>query len=42
MKTILLVDDDPEVLKCIAERLQRLGYRVLTDTCGPSALARTL
>lgn len=39
MKTILLVDDEPEVLKCLSEMLQRLNYRVLTSRNGPSALA---
>lgn len=40
MKTILLLDDEPEVLTCLVEMLQRLNYRVLTETDGSSALSR--
>ena len=36
---ILLVDDDPSLLKMLEIRLQREGYRVKTADGGPSALA---
>ena len=38
-KTILVVDDDPEVRMTIAESLGELGYTVLTAEDGPAALA---
>lgn len=37
--TILLVDDEPKVLELITFRLQLLGYRVITATCGEDAIA---
>lgn len=39
MKTILLVDDDPEVLRTTGALLQRLGYQVIERTGAVSALA---
>ena len=36
---VLVVDDDPDVLKVSAEMLRQLGYRVTTATSGQEALA---
>jgi len=41
VKTILLVDDDPVVLNCISDLLQRSGYTVITEREASAALART-
>lgn len=43
VRTILVVDDTPEILSLIDRRLQRLGFRVLTAGDGEAALemART-
>ena len=38
--TALVVDDNPIVLKCTAEMLQELGYRIHTAGEGGEALAR--
>lgn len=32
MKTILSIDDEPDLLKCFQDALQMRGYRVLTNT----------
>lgn len=37
-ETLLVVDDDPELLELSAERLRQLGYRVLTAGSGTAAL----
>jgi PAS domain S-box-containing protein len=37
--TVLVVEDDPEVLDVTVETLETLGYRVLTASDGPSALS---
>lgn len=39
MKTILLVDDEPEILKSLGEILNRFGYDVIARTGGQSALS---
>jgi two-component system response regulator GlrR len=38
--TVLLVDDDPDLLRLLSMRLQSAGYRVLTAASGEEALAR--
>jgi len=38
-KTILLVDDDPDILSALRVVLEKLGYRVLTAYDGNSGLA---
>jgi two-component system nitrogen regulation response regulator NtrX len=38
-KTILLVDDDPMVLNCLADLLQRSGYTVIAEREASAALA---
>lgn len=38
-KTILVVDDDPEILGMLQLRLEHRGYRVLTASDGKEALA---
>ncbi len=38
MKRILLVDDEPVILKLAATRLRSHGYEVLTATSGPECL----
>jgi DNA-binding response OmpR family regulator len=38
-KTILLVDDDPEILSALRTFLQQKGYRVLTASDGNAGLA---
>ena len=37
-KTILVVDDDPEILAMLSARLEKRGYRVLTAADGNLAL----
>ena len=37
---ILLVDDDPDLLRLISLRLMSAGYRVRTADSGETALAR--
>ena len=39
-ETILVVEDDPEVQVTVAENLRSLGYKVITATDGPEALAQ--
>jgi len=39
MKTILLVDDDPEVLRTTGSLLQKLGYQVISRPDAMSALS---
>lgn len=39
MKTILLVDDEPDLLKVLADTLARTGYAVIPRTDAGSALA---
>jgi DNA-binding NtrC family response regulator len=39
MKTILLVDDEPEILKSLGEILTRFGYRVITKQAAQDALS---
>lgn len=38
-KTILVVDDDPEILNMLQLRLEARGYKVLTASDGKEALA---
>ena len=38
--TVLIVEDDPEVLQVAVETLKALGYNVVTASDGPSALNR--
>jgi DNA-binding response OmpR family regulator len=38
-KTILVVDDDPEIVTMLSLRLGKRGYRVLTATDGVAAIA---
>ena len=38
MKTILVVDDEPEIRKLVAAMLTRNGYRVLTADTGENAV----
>ncbi|HEX9464193.1 MAG TPA: PAS domain S-box protein [Alphaproteobacteria bacterium] len=38
--TVLVVEDDPEVLEVAVETLRSLGYNVVTAADGPSALAK--
>jgi PAS domain S-box-containing protein len=38
--TVLVVEDDPEVLQVAVETLRALGYNVVTAADGPSALAK--
>ena len=40
-KTILVVDDDPEIVTMVSLRLGKRGYRVLTAVDGVQALAST-
>ena len=37
-KKILLVDDEPAILKVTGYRLQKLGFEVITAENGPAAL----
>ncbi|HVK76941.1 MAG TPA: response regulator [Kofleriaceae bacterium] len=37
--TVLVVDDDPEILAMLSARLEKRGYRVLTAADGNDALA---
>ena len=39
-KTILVVDDDPEILSMLQLRLEHRGYKVLTASDGKEALAQ--
>jgi two-component system response regulator (stage 0 sporulation protein F) len=39
IKTVLLVDDETDIRSIYAELLEDLGYRVLSEPDGPSALA---
>lgn len=41
-KTILLVDDDPLIIRMYENKLSLEGYRVLTVTNGEEAIARAL
>ncbi|MCX6357263.1 MAG: response regulator [Candidatus Aureabacteria bacterium] len=38
MKTILLVDDDPGIMKTVSFRLEKSGYRVISAADGAEAL----
>ncbi|MBK7564779.1 MAG: EAL domain-containing protein [Propionivibrio sp.] len=38
LRTLLLVDDDPEILNALKRLLHRSGYRILTATSGAAAL----
>jgi DNA-binding NtrC family response regulator len=40
-KTILLVDDDPNVLDCLCDLLQRNGYTVVAEREASAALAKS-
>ena len=42
MKNILIVDDEPCMLRVLQFSLERAGYRVATEPDGRSALARVL
>ncbi len=37
---VLLVDDEPAVLKCLSTVLTRLGHSVTTAPCGEAAIAQ--
>lgn len=39
MKTILLVDDEPDILKTLAETLGRSGYNIITKPDAEAALS---
>jgi len=39
MKTILVVDDDPEIVTMLSLRLGKRGYRVISATDGNAAVA---
>jgi DNA-binding NtrC family response regulator len=39
MKTLLLVDDELEILRSLGEILNRFGYKVITKPDAPSALS---
>ena len=39
VKTLLLVDDEPEILKCLGDTLNRFGYKVIARPDGQSALS---
>jgi DNA-binding NtrC family response regulator len=39
VQTLLLVDDEPNVLNALIRVLRRDGYRILVATCGDEALA---
>src|SRR5437588_8778566 len=41
-KTILVIDDEPDILLAHRAILERAGYRVLTATDGQAGLARAL
>lgn len=38
MKKILVVDDEPDILKVVIFRLKKIGYEVITATTGKEAL----
>jgi CheY-like chemotaxis protein len=38
-ESILVVDDDPQILRMVSESLRRVGYQVQTATCAAEALA---
>ena len=38
--SILVVDDDPDILDVLADRLEALDYRVVTASTGRDGLAR--
>ena len=42
MKTVLIVDDEPCMLRVLQFALERAGYRVMTEPDGQAALARVL
>lgn len=42
MKTVLIVDDEPCMLRVLQFALERAGYRVMTEPDGEAALARVL
>ncbi len=42
MKTVLIVDDEPCMLRVLQFSLERAGYRVATEPDGEAALARVL
>lgn len=42
MRTILIVDDEPCMLRVLQFALERAGYRVATEPDGKAALARVL
>lgn len=37
--TVLVIDDDPEMLRVLGDFLGRQGHRVITDSCGECAVA---
>jgi len=41
-KTILVVDDEPNIVRTISDRLKMNGYRVITATDGQEAIERAL
>src|SRR5438034_10065614 len=38
MQTILVVDDEPQIVKLVRDYLEHGGFKVLTATDGPAAL----
>lgn len=41
-ETILLVEDDPQILELLKRRLERAGYRVLAASLGSAAIAMAM
>ena len=40
-KTILLVDDEPDMLEMLTMRLEKVGYKVITAVTGEECLEKT-
>ena len=38
MKTVLIVDDEPEIVRLVRDYLERAGFEVMTAATGPDAL----
>jgi DNA-binding response OmpR family regulator len=41
-KTVLVVDDEPNIVRTVSDRLKMNGYRVITATDGQEAIERAL